>query len=93
MNKYPLPPGVAGMASRFRQARQQTGLTLKALEKKSTCPISMLSDLANGNRMPQVDSVEKIARALGVSAGWLAYGEGIAPTWEGEKKELPTARK
>lgn len=90
-NKYPLPPGVAGMALRFRQARQHSGLTLKDLEKKSTCPISMLSDLGNGRRMPQVDSVEKIARALGVSAGWLAYGEGIAPSWMDEKKEADRA--
>ena len=83
-NKFPLPPGVAGMASRFNQARQHAKMTLKELEKRSTCPISMLSDLGNGRRMPQVDSVEKIAQALGVAAGWLAYGDGPAPEWYSE---------
>ena len=29
----------------------------------------------------QIDSVAKIARALGVSPAWLAYGEGPPPAW------------
>lgn len=53
----------------------------------------MLSDLGNGRRMPQVDSVEKIARALGVSAGWLAYGEGERPNWAGDKIAFSEAEK
>lgn len=36
--------------------------------------------------MPQIDTIEVLARALGVSAGWLAYGEGITPEWATEKK-------
>jgi len=29
--------------------------------------------------MPRIDTLEKIAHALGISAGWLAYGEGSEP--------------
>jgi transcriptional regulator with XRE-family HTH domain len=43
--------------------------------------MSMLSGIATGDRMPRIDSVAKIARALGVSAGWLAYGDGPQPDW------------
>ena len=77
----PRIPDVEGMARRFNQARQHAKLTLSELEKKSGCAMSMLSGISIGDRMPRVDSVAKIARALGVSAGWLAYGEGVAPDW------------
>lgn len=40
--------------------------------------------------MPQIDTIEVLARALGVSSGWLAYGEGITPEWADKKKESPT---
>ena len=43
--------------------------------------MSMLSGIATGDRMPRIDSVAKIAKALGVPAGWLAYGDGPAPDW------------
>jgi transcriptional regulator with XRE-family HTH domain len=57
------------------------GYSNKLLEKKSGCAMSMLSGIASGERMPRVDSVAKIARALGVSPGWLAFGDGPRPEW------------
>jgi transcriptional regulator with XRE-family HTH domain len=69
------------MSRRFNQARLQSGLTLAELEKKSGCAMSMLSGIASGDRMPRVDSIARIARALGVSPGWLAYGDGPSPDW------------
>jgi transcriptional regulator with XRE-family HTH domain len=69
------------MSRRFNQARLHADLTLAELEKKSGCAMSMLSGIATGDRMPRIDSVAKIARALGASAGWLAYGDGPRPEW------------
>lgn len=77
----PTDPAVGAMSRRFNQARLHASLTLAELEKKSGCAMSMLSGIATGDRMPRIDSVAKIARALGVSPGWLAYGDGPAPDW------------
>jgi transcriptional regulator with XRE-family HTH domain len=78
------------MSKRFNQARLHADLTLAELEKKSGCAMSMLSGIAIGDRMPRIDSVVKIARALGVSPGWLAFGDGPCPEWftEEEAKAL-----
>lgn len=77
----PADPALGAMSRRFNQARLQSGLTLAELEKKSGCAMSMLSGIASGDRMPRVDSIARIARALGVSPGWLAYGDGPPPDW------------
>lgn len=74
-------PAVVAMTRRFNQARLHANLTLAELEKKSGCAMSMLSGIASGDRTPRIDSVAKIARALGVSPGWLAYGDGPRPDW------------
>lgn len=81
MSPDPNTPGCNGMYRRFNAARLHADITLRDLAAKSGCPMSMLSEIANGARLPRVSSVEKVARALGVSAGWLAYGEGITPEW------------
>lgn len=90
----PNDPAIGEMSRRFNQARLHANLTLAELEKRSGCAMSMLSGIATGDRMPRIDSVAKIARALGVSAGWLAYGDGPRPEWlteadsQSEKSEL-----
>lgn len=76
------PPGE--LPRRFNQARLHPELTPAELEKKSVWAMSMLRGIATGDRMPCIDSVAKIARALGVSPGWLAYGDGPAPDWADE---------
>lgn len=79
--QHPNDPAFGAMARRFNQARLHANLTLAELEKKSGCAMSMLSGIATGDRMPRIDSVAKLARALGVSPGWLAYGDGQVPDW------------
>lgn len=54
-------------------------MTLRELATKSGQPLSTITDIEGGRRMPRIDTLEKIAHALGVSAGWLAYGEGQSP--------------
>lgn len=73
--------GSGGLNLRFRKAREHAGLTLRELAAKSGQPLSTITDIEGGRRMPRIDTLEKIAHTLGVSAGWLAYGDGMQPDW------------
>lgn len=76
---------------RLRLAREKRGISRRDLASRlGGDKYSTLSKIEEGDSMPGIDTVELLARALGVSAGWLAYGEGIAPEWEDKKKESPT---
>ena len=76
-----LHAGSSGLSMRFRKAREHAGLTLRDLAAKSGQPLSTITDIEGGRRMPRIDTLEKIAHALKISAGWLAYGDGTQPTW------------
>ena len=86
-----LAPGASGIAARLKLARSHAELTIRALASAAGVASSAITDTEIGNRIPRADTIEKIARALGVSACWLAYGEGTAPRWEGEMfQQSPT---
>ena len=76
-----LAPGASGIAARLKLARSHAELTIRALASAAGVASSAITDTEIGNRIPRADTIEKIARALGVSACWLAYGEGTAPSW------------
>ncbi|HRI48995.1 MAG TPA: helix-turn-helix transcriptional regulator [Pseudomonadota bacterium] len=79
------------LSQRLRLAREKRGISRRDLAARlGGDKYSTLSKIEEGDSMPGIDTVELLARALGVSAGWLAYGEGIAPAWEDEKKAEPT---
>ena len=42
-------------------------------------PFSTITGIGAGGRMPPIDTIEVLARALGVSSGWLAYGDDVPP--------------
>ena len=73
--------GSNSLKQRFRKAREHAGLTLRDLAAKSAQPLSTITDIEGGYRMPRIDTLEKMAIALGVPAGWLAYGDGSEPKW------------
>lgn len=73
-------PLSSGLGRRFRQAREKKGLTLRALAAVSGCQYSTIVAIESSGRMPQITTVEVLARALGVSPGWLAFGEGWGDT-------------
>ena len=76
------------LSQRLRAAREKRGISRRELAARlGGDKYSTLSKIEEGDSMPGIDTVELLARALGVSAGWLAYGEGTAPTWADEKKE------
>jgi uncharacterized SAM-dependent methyltransferase/DNA-binding XRE family transcriptional regulator len=69
-----------GVASRLKRARLDQGLSQRKL-----CELAELSSAtvrqieASKHRMPVIDTVEKLAAALGVSNQWLAYGDESMP--------------
>jgi transcriptional regulator with XRE-family HTH domain len=77
-------PHASGLSRRMRLAREHAGLSQRALALKARCTNSTIIEVEAGKRMPQIDTIEVLARALGVTAGWLAYGEGIAQEWANE---------
>lgn len=54
---------------------------MRDLAAKSAQPLSTITGIEGGYRMPRIDTLKKIAHALGVPAGWLASGDGIQPAW------------
>jgi len=72
-------PLSAGLSRRFRLARERRGLTLRALAASSGCQYSTIVAIESAGRMPQITTIEILARALGVAPGWLAYGDAVSP--------------
>lgn len=75
-------PGMAsglrseGLGKRLFEARQESGMTLKALSERANVGLSTISDVERGHYIPAGDAIERLANALGVSPCWLAYGLG-----------------
>ena len=70
-------PGAScdGMSQRLQAVRTERGLTKAELARRVELKAPSLSQIENGGQSG-VDTVERIAKALGVSPGWLAYGVG-----------------
>lgn len=61
-----------GFPKRLRWLRKKAGLTQSALAQMVKWGSTSL--LEAGTQKPAIDTVEKLAAVLGVSPGWLAYG-------------------
>lgn len=69
-----------GLTTRVQTARTDAGLHRLALEQLVGFSRGSLTRIEEGHSKPAIDTVERIAMALGVSPGWLAYGdEGTEP--------------
>lgn len=64
-----------GLASRLWQVRTQRGLSVLALAQAAGLSHTAVGNIERGT-VPNVATAESLARALGVSPGWLAYGLG-----------------
>lgn len=51
-------------------------MTVRALADRADLAVGSISMIESGRTMPGVDTAEALARGLGVSPAWLAYGEG-----------------
>jgi hypothetical protein len=75
-----------GFGERLRRAFDASGLTHAEFATRSGLPKGALSVILkraqDPARMgPSIVTVVALARGLGVSPGWLAFGEGVAPTF------------
>lgn len=69
-------PRHVGFANRLRKARKQADLSRRALEQKAGGTNGAVLYMETQRRLPTLPTVIRLASALDVSAGWLAYGLG-----------------
>jgi DNA-binding XRE family transcriptional regulator len=72
-------PGSERVGDRLRQAREARGLSKNALGKSSGTTGQTVRNIETGQTLPSVATAEQLAKALGVSPCWLAYGQGEGP--------------
>lgn len=71
-----------GLAKRLGAVRALRGLSMRELEQRADAAGNLVRNTEAGRSLPTLRTVEQLAKALGVSPAWLAYGEGPmeAPT-------------
>ena len=69
-----------GLPARLRKVRKQSGLRRSVLGQKVGRDPKVTAKVEAGQRIPTVNTVARLASALGVSAGWLGYGLGEQTT-------------
>lgn len=67
----------AQLGARLFAVRKAARLSMLALAKRSGVSSATINDIEKGRQMPAVDTVERLARALGVRPCWLAFGDGV----------------
>ena len=65
-----------GVATRLQSARVELGLSMRALARSAGLTDTAVRSTETGSTIPGLETTERLAVALGVSPGWLAYGLG-----------------
>lgn len=65
-----------GLSLRLRQAREQSDLKKSPLAQRAGLAAATERDIESGVRVPTVSTIARLAAALSISPGWLAYGIG-----------------
>lgn len=87
-----------GLPARLRRTRKECQITPSALGPKVGLDRHVAAYIESGNRIPTVGTLTRLASALGVAAGWLAYGlgeqviRGAASTTDGMGARLSAIR-
>ena len=63
------------LGTRIRERRRALGLSLVRLAEETDLSHPFLSQVERGHARPSITSLQRIAAALGVDAGWLFAGE------------------
>lgn len=71
----PDAPRCAGLRDRLRDVAEQRDLSLREVARRADAGEGVAVAVARGT-MPSIATLEDLARALGVSPAWLAFGEG-----------------
>lgn len=83
----PCPYAHKMLPQRLRDTLERAGLSLRALALAAGLSGPGVAKIENGESVPTLDNVEALARALGVSPGWLAFGVGRG--LDGKKHKPP----
>lgn len=67
-------PAHVGFPSRLKRARLDSELPKTALSLDAGLANNAIANLEAGARVPGIDTIERLARTLGVSICWLAFG-------------------
>ncbi|MBL9008209.1 MAG: helix-turn-helix domain-containing protein [Myxococcales bacterium] len=77
-DRDPSAMGCERVGQRIAELRQAQGMTRKALGAASQLAGQAIANIEQKGMLPRVDALERIAKALGVSPGWLAFGTAHA---------------
>lgn len=72
-------------AERLRRSRKKASMHAAGLSRAAGLDKNLVSLLEAGPGLPKLSTVEKLARVLGLSPGWLAFGLGDAAGLAGEE--------
>lgn len=72
------PSEAESIAPRLISAREALGWSQRDLEARSGVRKTTISDLEQGPADPKRSTLIRLARALGVSAAWLAFGTHLS---------------
>lgn len=75
----PCPEAYRGLPARITLAREALGLSMRQLGLTAGLSGPAVEKMEKGRSVPRLDNVEALAKALGVSPGWLAFGVGRGP--------------
>ena len=67
---------MATMGERLRASRGRTGMTQRDLAAKTGVGLATIRRVEQEAMEPRMGTTRKLAAALGVGEGWLAYGVG-----------------
>jgi len=74
----------ADFSLRLREAREACGLSMREVARRTETSPTLISSAEAGHTMPNLAKLEALAKGVGVSACWLAFGVG--------SRELPQRR-
>lgn len=63
------------ITTRIKEVRENTGVTQRYVSEQSGVDVHQLSRYENGHQIPSVESLQRIAQALGVSMEDLIVNE------------------
>src|SRR5262245_13755471 len=69
-------PAYYGLPNRLRRARRRCDLSMPAASSAIGRSNAAAFLIERRQTLPRINTIERFAMALGVSASWLAYGEG-----------------
>lgn len=77
-------PTAMSVGQRLEAARKARAMTRQALGIASGLTGQTVANIEYKGMRPRVDTVEMLAKVLGVSASWLAFGDGCAASVRNE---------